>query len=118
MGKRRKHIVECYSPNLAEIGDNSTQWVMARSKPRQRRWKQAQQEAPTKVRESISLSDGCIANRNRVIQREMNLLKVKRLISVGKRLGVQIQGNEEEVQSRLLQLKDPVVVTGQCRNDA
>ncbi|GLU11325.1 hypothetical protein SLE2022_280800 [Rubroshorea leprosula] len=42
MGKRQKHIVECYPPNLAEIGDNSTQWVTARSKQRQRRWKKAQ----------------------------------------------------------------------------
>ncbi|GLT82973.1 hypothetical protein SLE2022_012890 [Rubroshorea leprosula] len=117
-GKRRKHLVECYPQNEAEIGDKSTQWVTARTKQRQRRWKQAQQEAPMKVGESISLSDGCIANRNRVIQREMNLLEVRRMISVGKRLGVQILGNEEEVQSRLLQLEEPVVEQAQGRDDA
>ncbi|GLU10101.1 hypothetical protein SLE2022_269240 [Rubroshorea leprosula] len=117
-GKRRKHIMECYPQNLAEIGDKSTQWVTARTKQRQRRWKQAQQVAPMEVGESISLSDGCIANRNRVIQRELNLLEVRRMISVGKRLGVQIQGNEEEVQSRLLQLEEPEVVKEQGRTEA
>ncbi|GLT87508.1 hypothetical protein SLE2022_055870 [Rubroshorea leprosula] len=110
MGKRRKHILECYPQDLAEIGEKSTQWVTARTKQRQRRWKQAQQEVPMKVGESISLSDGCIANRNRVIQREMSLLEVRRMISVGKRLGVQLQGNEEEIQSRLMQLEEPEVV--------
>ncbi|GKV49437.1 hypothetical protein SLEP1_g56187 [Rubroshorea leprosula] len=112
-GKRRKHILECYPQNLVEIGDKSTQWVMARTKQRQHRWKQAQQEALMKVGESISLSDGCIVNRNQVIQREMNLLEVRRMISVGKRLGVKIQGTEEEVQSRLLQLEEPEVVKEQ-----
>ncbi|GLT90263.1 hypothetical protein SLE2022_082060 [Rubroshorea leprosula] len=118
MGKRRKHILECYPQDLAEIGDKSTQWVTARTKQRQRRWKQAQQEVPMTVGESISLSDGCIANRNRVIQREMSLLEVRRMISVGKRLGVQLQGNEEEIQSRLLQLEESEVVKEQGREEA
>ncbi|GKV44390.1 hypothetical protein SLEP1_g51580 [Rubroshorea leprosula] len=48
-GKRRKHLLECYPQNEAEIGDKSTQWVTARTKQRQHRWKQAQQEAPMKV---------------------------------------------------------------------
>ncbi|GLT99466.1 hypothetical protein SLE2022_169030 [Rubroshorea leprosula] len=52
-----------------------------------------------------SLSDGCIVNRNQVIKRELNLQEVRRIFGVGKRLGIQWQDNEEEVQSRLLDLE-------------
>ncbi|GLT86654.1 hypothetical protein SLE2022_047770 [Rubroshorea leprosula] len=55
---------------------------------------------------SLSLSDGCIANRNQVLQREMTLQEVRRIFSVGKRLGIQWVDNEEEVQSRLLELEE------------
>ncbi|GKU96369.1 hypothetical protein SLEP1_g9610 [Rubroshorea leprosula] len=78
-GRRRKQIGESYSQKMVEIEDNRTSWVTTRSKQRQKRWKQAQQKA---------------------------LVKVRKMISVGKRLGVEIQGNEEEVQSRLLQVEE------------
>ncbi|GLT87683.1 hypothetical protein SLE2022_057500 [Rubroshorea leprosula] len=54
---------------------------------------------------SSSLSDGCIAHRNQVLQREMNLEEVRRIINVGKRLGIQLQGNEDEVRSRLMEME-------------
>ncbi|GLT47717.1 hypothetical protein SLA2020_213860 [Shorea laevis] len=54
---------------------------------------------------SSSLSDGCIVNRNQLIQNELNLQEVRRIFSVGKRLGIKVQNNEEEVQSRLLELE-------------
>ncbi|GKV44194.1 hypothetical protein SLEP1_g51396 [Rubroshorea leprosula] len=49
---------------------------------------------------SMSLSDGCIMHRNQVIQRELNLHEVRKMMRVGKRLGIEMQGNEEEVESR------------------
>ncbi|GLT96550.1 hypothetical protein SLE2022_141630 [Rubroshorea leprosula] len=55
---------------------------------------------------SMSLSDGCIMHRNQVIQRELNLHEVRKMMRVGKRLGIEMQGNEEEVESRLLELED------------
>ncbi|GKV25736.1 hypothetical protein SLEP1_g35131 [Rubroshorea leprosula] len=54
---------------------------------------------------SASISDGCIAHRNRVIQQELSLQEVRRLIAAGRRLGMQFQGNEEEVESRFLELE-------------
>ncbi|GLT50397.1 hypothetical protein SLA2020_238840 [Shorea laevis] len=55
---------------------------------------------------SCSISDGCIANRNRMIQRELTLHELRRMMSVGKRLGFQIQETEEEVQSQLIKLEE------------
>ncbi|GLT56374.1 hypothetical protein SLA2020_294180 [Shorea laevis] len=52
-----------------------------------------------------SLSDGCIANRNKVIHREMNIQEVRRIFSLGKRLGIEVGENDEEVQSRLMALE-------------
>ncbi|GLT37740.1 hypothetical protein SLA2020_120410 [Shorea laevis] len=52
-----------------------------------------------------SLSDGCIAHRNKVIHREMNLQEVRRIFNVGKRLGISVGDNEEEVQSRFMAME-------------
>ncbi|GLT60024.1 hypothetical protein SLA2020_328130 [Shorea laevis] len=57
---------------------------------------------------SNSLSDGCIMNRNRVLQQEMTLKEVRKMISLGKRLGIQLLNNEEEVQSRLMAIDERV----------
>ncbi|GLT31258.1 hypothetical protein SLA2020_060060 [Shorea laevis] len=65
---------------------------------------------------SCSISDGCIVNRNRVLQRKMILHEVRRMMSVGKRLGFQFQENEGEVQSRLLELEERDVAGEQKGN--
>ncbi|GKV48781.1 hypothetical protein SLEP1_g55572 [Rubroshorea leprosula] len=54
---------------------------------------------------SSSLSDGCIAHRNKVIRREMNIQEVRRIFNLGKRLGIEVGENDEEVQSRLMELE-------------
>ncbi|GLU15849.1 hypothetical protein SLE2022_323070 [Rubroshorea leprosula] len=54
---------------------------------------------------SSSLSDGCIAHRNKVIRREMNIPEVRRIFNLGKRLGIEVGENDEEVQSRLMELE-------------
>ncbi|GLT26696.1 hypothetical protein SLA2020_017420 [Shorea laevis] len=64
-----------------------------------------QQAGDDKVRMvgSVSISDGGIESRNRVIQKEMNLHEVRQMMRVGKRLGIQFDKNEEEIQSKLLE---------------
>ncbi|GKV03502.1 hypothetical protein SLEP1_g15791 [Rubroshorea leprosula] len=58
-GKRRKHIVECYPQNLAEIGDKSTQWVTTRGL-----W--YSDECDWVMKESIGASGGLICVWNNV----------------------------------------------------
>ncbi|GLT96840.1 hypothetical protein SLE2022_144350 [Rubroshorea leprosula] len=55
---------------------------------------------------NVSISDGCIAHRNQVIQKELLLHELRKIIRVGKELGIEIQGNEEEVESRLSVLEE------------
>ncbi|GLT66341.1 hypothetical protein SLA2020_387090 [Shorea laevis] len=102
--KRWRDLEECYSPSLSKTFVEKTLWVTGRTKQRKGRRKMAQQtaEVTSKWVGSISLSDGCIEHRNQVIKRDLSLFEVKRMISVGKRLGINFQGNEEEVESRLL----------------
>ncbi|GLT32035.1 hypothetical protein SLA2020_067290 [Shorea laevis] len=104
LSRKQRDLEDCYLQNWPEIGEASTQWVTARSKQREERKKKAQQDAEERaVRAgSESLSNGCIAHRNQVIQREMNINEVKKILSVGKRLGIQLHANEEEVESRLM----------------
>ncbi|GKV33139.1 hypothetical protein SLEP1_g41678 [Rubroshorea leprosula] len=77
--------------------------LMARTKQRQGKREMAQKDAKEKVKwvGRASLSDGCNVHRNQVIQKELNLHEVRKMIRVGKRLGIEIQGNEKEVESRL-----------------
>ncbi|GLT25057.1 hypothetical protein SLA2020_002110 [Shorea laevis] len=104
LSRKQRDLEDCDLQNWPEIGEASTQWVTARSKQREERRKKAQQDAEERaVRAgSGSLSDGCIAHRNQVIQKEMSINAVKKILSVGKRLGIQLHANEEEVESRLM----------------
>ncbi|GKV34368.1 hypothetical protein SLEP1_g42745 [Rubroshorea leprosula] len=55
---------------------------------------------------SSSLSDGCIAHRNKVIRREMHIQEVRRIFNLGKRSGIEVDDNDGEVQSRLMELEE------------
>ncbi|GLU15565.1 hypothetical protein SLE2022_320420 [Rubroshorea leprosula] len=55
---------------------------------------------------SESVSDGCIINRNRVLQRELNLQEVRTMICNGRKLGMQFDGSEEEMELRLMELEE------------
>ncbi|GLT96794.1 hypothetical protein SLE2022_143930 [Rubroshorea leprosula] len=92
---------------MADCGEKQKHWVIARTKERWQRKEKERQIAEHKARwaGSDSLSDGCIAHRNQVIQRKLNVIEVKKMMSVGRRLGIQLQGNEEEVQSRMLEME-------------
>ncbi|GLT31874.1 hypothetical protein SLA2020_065800 [Shorea laevis] len=108
MGKRHRKIQECYPKELAEIWAERGQLVTTRTKLQQGRREMARKAATETVKRvgSMSLSYGCIMHRNQVIQRELNLHEVRKMMRVGKRLGIEMQGNEEEVESRLLELED------------
>ncbi|GLT47057.1 hypothetical protein SLA2020_207790 [Shorea laevis] len=82
-------------------------WVTARTKAQRQRKEKERQIAKHKARwvGSESLSDGCITHRNQVIQRELNVIEVKRMINVGRRLGIEVQGNEGEVHSKMLEME-------------
>ncbi|GLT58739.1 hypothetical protein SLA2020_316080 [Shorea laevis] len=114
--KRWRNLEECYSPSLPKIFAEKTLWITGRTKQRQGQRKMVQQiaEATSKWVGSISLSDGCIEHRNQVIKRDLSLFEVRRMISVGKRLGINFQGNEEEVESRLLEGEGRTEVQGRC----
>ncbi|GKV42785.1 hypothetical protein SLEP1_g50152 [Rubroshorea leprosula] len=107
-GKKQRYLQECYPENLEEIWAKGAQRVTPRTKQRQSRRVGARQTEDDKVciAGSMSISDGCIENRNRVLQREMNLYEVSRMMRVGKRLGFQFDNNEEEIQSNLLEAED------------
>ncbi|GLU08628.1 hypothetical protein SLE2022_255300 [Rubroshorea leprosula] len=112
--KRRRNLEECYPQSLAAVSTTKTQWVTGRTKKRQGRRKKAQHNAEEKAKwvGSSSLSDGCIEHRNQVIKRDLDLIEVRRMISVGKRLGINFQDSEEEVQSRLLAVEGRIAVQG------
>ncbi|GLT61501.1 hypothetical protein SLA2020_342020 [Shorea laevis] len=117
-GKRRRQIKDCYPESLTKIWANKTHRTSARAKQRQRGRAKMPTGAENKVNigYSCSISDGCIVNRNRVLQRKMILHEVRRMMSVGKRLGFQFQENEGEVQSRLLELEERDVAGEQKGN--
>ncbi|GLU23722.1 hypothetical protein SLE2022_397070 [Rubroshorea leprosula] len=83
------------------------QWVTGRTKCRkERRETVRQSEQGTESRKAdLSLSDGCIQNRNNLIRQQLEMDEVRRLFGLGKRLGIQCQNNEEEVISRLAALE-------------
>ncbi|GKV16128.1 hypothetical protein SLEP1_g26814 [Rubroshorea leprosula] len=107
-GKTHKKLEECYPNKLQEICTNQGSLVTARTKYRQgRRGVVRKAESETKERVgSVSISDGCIANRNQVIRKDLLLHEVRKIIRVGKELGIELQDNEEEVESRLLVLEE------------
>ncbi|GLT29066.1 hypothetical protein SLA2020_039540 [Shorea laevis] len=105
--KRRRQLEECYLESLAKIWAEKMHKTNARAKQRHRRRAESSMGVVNKVNlvGSCSISDGCIANRNRELKREIILNEVRRMMSVGKRLGFQIQENEGEIQSRLVELE-------------
>ncbi|GLT95877.1 hypothetical protein SLE2022_135340 [Rubroshorea leprosula] len=137
MGKRMRQIADCYPQEGRENREDQADWVTGRTKQRRaRRVKVQQLQAESGGRQQIpaesgrrqqipeesrrnqqegrsaSISDGCIAHRNRVIQQDLSLQEVRRLITAGRRLGMQFQGSEEEVESRFLELEQRDEVRG------
>ncbi|GLT99815.1 hypothetical protein SLE2022_172290 [Rubroshorea leprosula] len=106
--KKTKNLKDCYPQAPANKNAVEAQWITGRTVVRSNRIHTEQQVEATHGQGvgSLSLSDGCIANRNQVLQREMTLQEVRRIYRVGKRLGIQVQENEDEVQSRLLELEE------------
>ncbi|GLT99997.1 hypothetical protein SLE2022_173970 [Rubroshorea leprosula] len=107
-GKRHKRIEDCYPKKIEENYMKQGHLVTARSKTRQGRREMAQKDDEEKKERvsSDSISDGCIAHQNQVIRNELLLHEVRKIIRVGQELGIEIQGNEEEVESRLLVLEE------------
>ncbi|GLT34095.1 hypothetical protein SLA2020_086370 [Shorea laevis] len=103
--KRRKDLKDCYQPEKVANCEEGIQRDPGRNLVRTHQKLQQVVAMPAKRTGSSSLSDGCIVHRNQVIQREMTLQEVRRIFNVRKRLGIQVQDNEEEVQSRLMELE-------------
>ncbi|GLT99706.1 hypothetical protein SLE2022_171290 [Rubroshorea leprosula] len=104
---RRRKIEDCYPESFVEIRAKETHGEVSKTKLSQQQRDGTQSSTMSKVIPVVSdsLSDGCIINRNRLIHSEMALHEVRTMMSMGKRLGIQIQNNEEEVQSRLMELE-------------
>ncbi|GLU17139.1 hypothetical protein SLE2022_335330 [Rubroshorea leprosula] len=111
-GRRRRQVEDCYPEKVTELWTTKTQGANSRTKWQQRGRADFTLGAASQVNMlgSCSISDGWIANRNNIIRRELTLHEVRRMMSVGKRLGIQIQDNEGEVQSRLVELEERVEV--------
>ncbi|GKV01463.1 hypothetical protein SLEP1_g14013 [Rubroshorea leprosula] len=107
-GKRHKKIEDCYPKKLEETYTKQGELVTARTKNRQGRREVAQKAEAKKMERvgNVFISDACIAHRNQVIQKELLLHEVRKIIRVGKELGIEIKGNEEEIESRLLVLEE------------
>ncbi|GKU90755.1 hypothetical protein SLEP1_g4707 [Rubroshorea leprosula] len=106
--KKQRLLQECYPETKEEIWAKEATWVTPRTKQRQARRAETCKAGDDKVHivAAESISNECIVNRNRVLRMEMNMLEVRRLMGVGKRLGFIFDKNEEEIQSRLLEAVD------------
>ncbi|GKV16991.1 hypothetical protein SLEP1_g27551 [Rubroshorea leprosula] len=106
--KRRRKLEECYPKNLAKSRTKKMQETNARATQRHKGRAESSTGLANNVNlvSSCSISDGCIANRNRELRREMILHEVRKMLSIGKRLGFQTQENEGEIQSRLVELQE------------
>ncbi|GLU04018.1 hypothetical protein SLE2022_211850 [Rubroshorea leprosula] len=106
--KRRRKLEECYPESLAKSWAKKMQETNERAKQGHKGRVESSTGSANKVNlvGSCSISNGCIANRNRELRREMILHEVRKMMSVGKRLGFQTQENEEEIQSRLVELEE------------
>ncbi|GLU21015.1 hypothetical protein SLE2022_371810 [Rubroshorea leprosula] len=106
--KKQRLIQDCYPESMEQIWAKGAQWVTPITKQRLARREGTCQAGDDKVHKAmaVSISDGCIENRNRVLQREMNMHEVRRMMGVGKRLGLIFENNEEEIQSKLLEAVD------------
>ncbi|GLU15848.1 hypothetical protein SLE2022_323070 [Rubroshorea leprosula] len=109
--KKKKELKTCYpqeklaSSEVRAQGSSDT--TMQRHHRNQEEQQKVQNGAAVQDQRagSSSLSDGCIAHRNKVIRREMNIPEVRRIFNLGKRLGIEVGENDEEVQSRLMELE-------------
>ncbi|GLT40915.1 hypothetical protein SLA2020_150120 [Shorea laevis] len=72
-GKRRRQLQECYPEDLAELWPTKIHGESARTKQRGRADFSMGAVSKVKLNGNCSISDGCIENRNRMIQREMTL---------------------------------------------
>ncbi|GLU06855.1 hypothetical protein SLE2022_238450 [Rubroshorea leprosula] len=105
VNKKHRPIQACYPERMEEIRAKvtPTETDRTRQSPTRRVGDQQAKDDKVHIGGSMSISDGCIKNRNRVIHREMDLYEVRRMMRVGKRLGIQFDENDEEIQSRLLE---------------
>ncbi|GKV27589.1 hypothetical protein SLEP1_g36748 [Rubroshorea leprosula] len=106
--KKQRRLQECYPESMEQIWVKGAPWVTPRTKQRLARREGTRQAEDDKVHDAmaVSISNGCIENRNRVLKREMDMHEVRRLMGVGKRLGLIFENNEEEIQSKLLEAVD------------
>ncbi|GKV50261.1 hypothetical protein SLEP1_g56973 [Rubroshorea leprosula] len=108
VSKKQRLLRECYPESMEEIWDTVASRETPRTRQRHARREGNRQAGDEKVGNavSVSISDGCIENRNRVLQKELNMLEVSRMMGVGKRLGLNLENFEEEIQSKLLEVVD------------
>ncbi|GLU14436.1 hypothetical protein SLE2022_310070 [Rubroshorea leprosula] len=106
--KKQRPLQECYPESMEEIWAKGAPWVTPRTKQRLARREGTSQAGDDKVHNAaaVSISNECIENRNRVLQRELNMHEVRQMMGVGKRLGLKFENNEEEIQSKLLEAID------------
>ncbi|GLU15451.1 hypothetical protein SLE2022_319410 [Rubroshorea leprosula] len=108
VSKKQRLIRECYQENMEEIWATAAPRATPRTRQRHARMEGSGQAGEEKVgiAVSASISDGCIENRNRVLQKELNIHEVRRMMGVGKRLGFNMENFEEEIQSKLMEVVD------------
>ncbi|GLT57066.1 hypothetical protein SLA2020_300660 [Shorea laevis] len=110
--KEKRELRECYLHEMATGEGGEKQRCKGRTMQQEQKSHEGRKSAAkgAKLLEqragSGSLSDGCINHRNKVIQREMNLQEVSRIFKVGQRLGIKVGENDEEVQSKLLEMEE------------
>ncbi|GLU23242.1 hypothetical protein SLE2022_392640 [Rubroshorea leprosula] len=108
--KKQRMLQDCYPESMEGIWAKGAPGVTPRTKQRLERrgdlGKRSTGDDKVHDAMAVSISDGCIENRNRVLQREMNMHEVRRMMGVGKRLGLNFENNEEEIQSKLLEAVD------------
>ncbi|GKV32336.1 hypothetical protein SLEP1_g40952 [Rubroshorea leprosula] len=108
--KKQRMLQDCYPESTERIWAKGAPGVTPRTKQRLERrgdlGKRSTGDDKVHDAMAVSISDGCIENRNRVLQREMNMHEVRRIMGVGKRLGFNFENNEEEIQSKLLEAVD------------
>ncbi|GLT45749.1 hypothetical protein SLA2020_195580 [Shorea laevis] len=87
--KEKRELRDCYLQEMATGEGGGKQRSNGRDRQRAQRSQGAQQKATQGAKSqeqwagSSSLSDGCIDQRNKVIQREMNLQEVRRILKLG-----------------------------------
>ncbi|GKV15204.1 hypothetical protein SLEP1_g26006 [Rubroshorea leprosula] len=108
VSKKQRLLRECYQESMEEIWATADPRATPRIRQRHARMEGNCQAGEEKVgiAVSVSISDGCIENRNRVLQKELNMHEVRRMMGVGKRLGFNMENFEEEIQSKLMEVVD------------